>query len=106
MSKRNNPDYPFRDRHDDLLQTASLCDRIELIKTVQDMTGASFDEVLKVYSIESINRLTEAILDAGDALDSHNQQKEELLKGEINRVLKWFYDNQPYKLEVTQVENQ
>ena len=70
------------------------------------MTGASFDEVLKVYSIESINRLTEAILDAGDALDSHNQQKEELLKDEINRVLKWFYDNQPYKLEVTQVENQ
>lgn len=106
MSKRNNPDYPFRDRHDDLLETERLCERFELIKTVQSMTGASFDEVLKVYSIESINRLAEAILDAGDAFDNHNQQKEELLKSEINHVLKWFYDNQPYKLEVTHIANQ
>ena len=47
MSKRNNPDYPFRDRHDDLLETERLCERFELIKTVQSMTGASFDEVLR-----------------------------------------------------------
>ena len=55
MSKRNNPDYPFRDRHDDLLETEWLCERFELIKTVQSMTGASFDEVLKRSHSHSVS---------------------------------------------------
>lgn len=102
MKTRNNPNYPFRDRYDDRLETTALRDRIELIKTVQEMTNVTFDQALKVYSIESINRLVEVILDAGDAIDEQNQQKTNLIKNEINHILKWIYENQPYKIEISE----
>ena len=92
----SNPNYPFRNRHDDMLQSKALVDRIELINTVMEKTGATFDQVIKVYGIESINRLTEVILDAGDAKDD----VKDFIHKEIIEVRNWFYDNQPYKLEV------
>lgn len=97
---KHNPNSPFRNRHDDMLQTESLVDRIELINAVVSKTGATFDQVLKVYGIESINRITETILDAGDAKDYFNDNLKEFIHKEIIDMRSWFYDNQPYSLEV------
>lgn len=97
---KNNPNYPNRNRHDDMLKSESLISRIELINNVMEMTGTTFDQVLKVYGIESINRLTEVILDAGDAKDYSWDDLKEVIHKEIIDMRDWFYDNQPYSLEV------
>ena len=97
---KHNPNYPNRNRHDDMLQSEALADRVELINVVANMTGATFDQVLKVYGIESINRLTEAILDAGDAKDDSFDEIKKLIHNERIDMQSWFYDNQPYRLEV------
>ena len=44
---KNNPNYPNRNRHDDMLKSESLISRIELINNVMEMTGTTFDQVLK-----------------------------------------------------------
>ena len=97
---KHNPNSPNRNRHDDMLLSESLADRIELIKVVMDMTGATFDQVLKVYGIESLNRLTEVILDAGDAKDDSYDKIKDIIHKERIDMQSWFYDNQPYRLEV------
>lgn len=95
-----NPNSPFRNRHDDMIQLESLANRIELINAVASKTGATFDQVLKVYGIESINRITETILDAGDAKDYFYDNLKEVIHKEIIDLRSWFYDNQPYSFEV------
>ena len=60
-----------RNRHDEMLQTEQLADKIELIQIVAEKTGATFDQVARIYGIESINRLTEVLVDAGEAKDDH-----------------------------------
>ena len=97
---KHNPNSPFRNRHDDMLQPESLVDRIELINAVASKTGATFDQVLKVYGIESIYRMTETILDAGDAKDDSYDKLKDLIHKEMVDMRSWFYDNQPYSLEV------
>ena len=97
---KHNPNSPFRNRHDDMLQSESLVDRIELIKMVAETTDTTFEQVIKLYGIESINRLTETILDAGDAKDSFQDKLKEIIHNEIKEIQSWFYDNQPYSLEV------
>lgn len=97
---KHNPDYLNRNRHEDMLQPEALADRVELINVVANMTGATFDQVLKVYGIESINRLTEAILDTGDAKDDSFDEIKNLIHNERIDMQSWFYDNQPYRLEV------
>lgn len=99
---KHNPDYPNRNRHDDMLLSEALADRIEMIKVVMEMTGATFDQVLKVYGIESINRLTETILDSGDAKDGSYNNLKDFIHSEINNICSWFYDNQPYKIKIEQ----
>ena len=89
-----------RNRHDEMLQTEQLADKIELIHIVAEKTGATFDQVAHIYGIESINRLTEVLVDAGDAKDDHLETITETLHYEILNQRKWFYDNQPYKLEI------
>lgn len=64
------------------------------------MTGATFDQVIKVYGIESLNRLTEAILDAGDLKDDRYDKLMDFIHNERIDMQSWFYDNQPYSLEV------
>ena len=93
-----------RNRHDEMLQTEQLADKIELIQIVAEKTGATFDQVAHIYGIESINRLTEVLVDAGDAKDDHIETITETLLNEILNQRKWFYDNQPYKLEITMKE--
>ena len=42
-----------RNRHDEMLQTEQLADKIELIQIVAEKTGATFDQVARVYGIEN-----------------------------------------------------
>ena len=83
-----------RNRHDEMLQTEQLADKIELIQIVAEKTGATFDQVAHIYGIESINRLTEVLVDAGDTKDDHLESITETLHNEILNQRKWFYDNQ------------
>ena len=44
--------------------------------------------------------MTETILDAGDAKDDSYDKLKDLIHKEMVDMRSWFYDNQPYSLEV------
>ena len=89
-----------RKRHDDMLQSEQLADKVELIRIVAEQTGATFDQVAHIYGVKSINRLTEVLVDAGEAKDDNLETIAETLHNELQDLRKWFYDNQPYKLDI------
>lgn len=68
-----NPDryeYFLRDGQEDEISEERLTEIIKMLQCVAENTNTELDQVINVYNAATRNRLTEVILDSGDAFDS------------------------------------
>ena len=68
-----NPDryeYCLRNGHNDEISEERLAETMGMLQRVADKTNTELDQVINVYNAATRNRLTEVILDSGDAFDS------------------------------------
>ena len=60
----------LRDGQDDEISEERLTEIIKMLQCVASNTNTEHDQVINVYNAATRNRLTEVILDSGDAFDS------------------------------------
>lgn len=60
----------LRDGQDDEISEERLTEIIKMLQCVASNTNTELDQVINVYNAATRNRLTEVILDSGDAFDS------------------------------------
>ena len=68
-----NPDryeYCLRNGHNDEISEERLTEIIKMLQCVAENTNTELDQVINIYNAATRNRLTEVILDSGDAFDS------------------------------------
>ena len=69
--RRNEPgNWYLRNGHYDDISEERLTDTMFMLKNVADETNTTLNQVISVYNAVSRNRLTEVLLDSGDAFDS------------------------------------
>ena len=70
-----NPDrdkpghWNLRKGHVDEISEQRLTETMEMLQWVADNTNTDLEDVISVYNAASRNRLTEVLLDSGDAFD-------------------------------------
>ena len=68
--KRKEPGNWFlREGHYDDISEERLTETMFMLKNVADETNTTLNQVISVYNAASRNRLTEVLLDSGDAFD-------------------------------------
>ncbi|MBR4803197.1 MAG: hypothetical protein IK032_00985 [Bacteroidales bacterium] len=69
--RRNEPgNWYLRNGHYDDISEERLTETMFMLKNVADETNTTLNQVISVYNAASRNRLTEVLLDSGDAFDS------------------------------------
>ncbi len=76
-----------------------LMDAVETIKTVAESEELSFDQVANVYHAQSINRIAEILVD----IEDQTKSLQEDLQDFVSKETKWLYDNQPLRIEMTDI---
>ena len=76
-----------------------LMDAVETIKTVAESEELSFDQVANVYHAQSINRIAEILVD----IEDQTKSLQEDLQDFVSKEIKWLYDNQPFRIEMTDI---
>lgn len=66
---RGQHGYFLREGHNDEISEEKLVSIMESLKRVADNTDTTLNQVINVYDAASRNRLTEVLLDNGDAFD-------------------------------------
>ena len=79
----------LRDGQDDEISEDRLTEIIKMLQCVADNTNTELDQVINVYNAATRNRLTEVILDSGDAFDSI-----------VDDIKEWFKKNEYIKLKI------
>ena len=89
-----------RYRHNEDLLFEELSEAVKTIDAVAHATGKTFNQVSGVYHSQTINRLTEILIDAGDAFDWNLDNIKTFISEQMSNHRKWCYDNQPLKVEI------
>ena len=76
---------------------SDLLSAVETIKTVAESEELSFDQVANVYHAQSINRIAEILVD----IEDQTKSLQEDLQDFVSKEIKWLYDNQPFRIEMT-----
>lgn len=90
-----NPDRDDQDKwwlrpsQNDEISEERLTDIINMLQCVAYNTKTELDQVINVYNAATRNRLTEVILDSGDAFDSV-----------VDDLKEWFKKNEYLKLKI------
>ena len=90
-----NPDRDDQDKwwlrpsQSDEISEERLTETMEMLQRVADNTNTGLDQVINVYNAATRNRLTEVILDSGDAFDSI-----------VDDIKEWFKKNEYIKLKI------
>lgn len=93
-----------RNRHNEDLLFEELSEAVETIDAVAHATGKTFNQVSSVYHSQAINRLTEILIDAGDAFDWNVEDIKTFISEQMSYHRNWCYDNQPLKVEIEKQE--
>ena len=78
---------------------SDLLSAVETIKTVAESEELSFDQVANVYHAQSINRIAEILVD----IEDQTKSLQEDLQDFVSKEIKWLYDNQPFRIEMTDI---
>ena len=89
-----------RNRHNEDLLFEELNAAVETIDAVAQATGKTFNQVSSVYRSQAINRLTEILIDAGDAFDWNLDDIKTFIADQLSHHREWCYDNQPLQIEI------
>lgn len=92
-------DYWKNDRREESVMFDELMDAVETIKTVAESEELSFDQVANVYHAQSINRIAEILVD----IEDQTKSLQEDLQDFVSKEIKWLYDNQPFRIEMTDI---
>lgn len=90
-------DYWKNDRREESVMFDELMDAVETIKAVAESEELSFDQVANVYHAQSINRIAEILVD----IEDQTKSLQEDLQDFVSKEIKWLYDNQPFRIEMT-----
>lgn len=93
-----------RNCHNEELLFEELSGAVETIDAVAHATGKTFNQVSSVYHSQAINRLTEILIDAGDAFDRNVDDIKTFISEQMSYHRKWCYENQPLKVEIERQE--
>lgn len=104
FSTKVKQDNRKRNRHNEELLFEELSGAVETIDAVAHATGKTFNQVSGVYHSQAINRLTEILIDAGDAFDWNVEDIKTFISEQMSNHRKWCYDNQPLKVEIERQE--
>lgn len=92
-------DYWKNDRREESVRFDELMDAVETIKAVAESEELSFDQVANVYHAQSINRIAEILVD----IEDQTKSLQEDLQDFVSKEIKWLYDNQPFRIEMTDI---
>ena len=90
-----NPDrdkpghWNLRKGHMDEISEQRLTETMEMLQRVADNTNTELEDVINVYGAAVRNRLTEVLLDSGDAFDSI-----------VDDIKEWHKKNEYIKLKI------
>lgn len=90
-------DYWKNDRREESVMVSDLLSAVETIKAVAESEELSFDQVANVYHAQSINRIAEILVD----IEDQTKSLQEDLQDFVSKEIKWLYDNQPFRIEMT-----
>lgn len=81
--KRGKPgSWNLRNGHMDEVSEQRLTETVEMLQRVADNTNAELEDVINVYGAAGRNRLTEVLLESGDAFDSVVEEFKTWRKGD------------------------
>lgn len=92
-------EYWKNDRREESVMFDELMDAVETIKAVAESEELSFDQVANVYHAQSINRIAEILVD----IEDQTKYLQEDLQDFVSKEIKWLYDNQPFRIEMTDI---
>lgn len=92
-------EYWKNDRREESVMFDELMDAVETIKAVAESEELSFDQVANVYHAQSINRIAEILVD----IEDQTKSLQEDLQDFVSKEIKWLYDNQPLRIEMTDI---
>lgn len=78
-----------RPSQSDEISEERMTETMEMLQRVADNTNTELDQVINVYSSAVRNRLTEVLLDSGDAFDSI-----------VDDIREWHKKNEYIKLKI------